>query len=46
MAMEQPLPSSNGSNSTASSLGGEISDMDEADDLSDIINEEYDYYNY
>ena len=46
MAIEQAAVSSHGSNSTATSLNnGEISDLDE-DELSDILNEEYDYYNF
>ena len=46
MAMEQGVPSSNGSNSSATSLNnGEMSDMED-EELSDILNEEYDYYNY
>lgn len=46
MAIEQAAASSHGSNSSATSLNnGEISDLDE-DELSDILNEEYDYYNF
>ena len=46
MAIEQAVASSHGSNSSATSLNnGEISDLDE-DELSDILNEEYDYYNF